>query len=598
MQFTDDGWPLIETLDDAMQGGDGLSRGYDASVAGPFGSVANAAKFVRIPQSQYAQHIARQDRDESSPWHWFKRFSVPILNQGSWGFCTDEATEILTADGWRSWPDYDGHSPVATINPLTHSLEYQRPIARQMFDYNGKMLYANHNRMDFAVTPGHRMYVRKWNEQKRKLNDSYEFTTAENLGWYAGMLAAPSGGFLGTELVELEVEGDRRYDGDDFLAMLALVISDGYAGGSDSTKNWVSFCCFHPSRYDSVAALASRVGFTENPGRKGVWTRYDAGALANWIRANCYTNGLSAIDKRIPDIVKCASSRQILHFLTAYGDQLKAKPLTEFYTSSTQIADDIQELFFKLGKLASIGEREPKTTELATGKKIHAKTSYCIRPASSSSLSVERKKNIEQESYRGNVYCLTVPNGTLVTRRNKSILISGNCWMYGLVGAMQTAYAMAGHKPPHLNAHYPAWLGKNGANRGGWAGEGLGYVRRFGVPTMDVFSGHPSNRAAFDRGEVRASAELHKVVEFSELPRNDLNALCSVLLDPINPRPVTMGLNWWGHLVYAVKVTKDGVLIVNSWGERWGQQGLSVLAWNRSVAFEQIAVERVKPVAI
>jgi hypothetical protein len=256
MQFTDDGWPLIETLDDAMQGGDGLSRGYDASVAGPFGSVANAAKFVRIPQSQYAQHIARQDRDESSPWHWFKRFSVPVLNQGSWGFC----------------------------------------------------------------------------------------------------------------------------------------------------------------------------------------------------------------------------------------------------------------------------------------------------------------------------------------------------WMYGLVGAMQTAYAMAGHRSPHLNAHYPAWLGKNGANRGGWAGEGLGYVRRFGVPTMDVFSGHPSNRAAFDRGEVRASAELHKVVEFSELPRNDLNALCSVLLDPINPRPVTMGLNWWGHLVYAVKVTKDGILIVNSWGERWGQQGLSVLAWNRSVAFEQIAVERVTPV--
>jgi hypothetical protein len=169
----------------------------------------------------------------------------------------------------------------------------------------------------------------------------------------------------------------------------------------------------------------------------------------------------------------------------------------------------------------------------------------------------------------------------------------GFCWMYGLVGAMQTAYAMTGQVPPHLNAHYTAWLGKNGRNQGGWAGEALGYMRRWGVPEMSVFSGHPTSRPLFERGEVQANAEQHKVVEFGELPRNDYEALVSVLLDPINPRPVTMGLNWWGHLIYAVRAVKDGILIVNSWGTNWGQQGLSVLAPNKSVAFEQIAVERV-----
>jgi hypothetical protein len=170
----------------------------------------------------------------------------------------------------------------------------------------------------------------------------------------------------------------------------------------------------------------------------------------------------------------------------------------------------------------------------------------------------------------------------------------GFCWAYGVVGAMQTAYAMTGQNAPHLNAHYPAWLGKNGANRGGWAGEALGYIRRWGVPEMSVFSGHQTNRAMFERGEVVASAKLHGVVEFGELPRNDYEALVSVLLDPINPRPVTMGLNWWGHLIYAVRAVKDGILIVNSWGTNWGQRGLSVLSPSRSVAFEQIAVERVR----
>jgi hypothetical protein len=170
----------------------------------------------------------------------------------------------------------------------------------------------------------------------------------------------------------------------------------------------------------------------------------------------------------------------------------------------------------------------------------------------------------------------------------------GYCWMYGLVGAMQTAYAMTGQKAPHLNAHFTAWLIKNGRNEGGWAGEGMTGLNRFGCPEMAVFSGHPTSRDLFERGEVVANAKQHNVVEFGELPRNDYEALVSVLLDPINPRPVTMGLNWWGHLIYAVRAVKEGVLIVNSWGENWGNKGLSVLAPNKSIAFEQIAVERVK----
>jgi hypothetical protein len=128
----------------------------------------------------------------------------------------------------------------------------------------------------------------------------------------------------------------------------------------------------------------------------------------------------------------------------------------------------------------------------------------------------------------------------------------GYCWMFGTVGGMQCAYAQTGIQSPHLNAHYPAWLGKNGRNQGGWAGEALGYIERFGVPEYGAFPGKPTNRAAFDRREARDNAALHKAVEFAELPRNDYDALCSVLLDPIDPRPVTMGLNWWGHLVVAL----------------------------------------------
>src|SRR6185436_9364435 len=94
-----------------------------------------------------------------------------------------------------------------------------------------------------GVTPGHQMYVRKWDEAKRTLSDSYSFVQAKDIGWYAGLLSSPSGQ-IGTDLVEVEIPGDRRYDGDDLLAMLALIVSDGYVGGTYNTKNWVSFASF------------------------------------------------------------------------------------------------------------------------------------------------------------------------------------------------------------------------------------------------------------------------------------------------------------------------------------------------------------------
>ena len=44
------------------------------------------------------------------------------------------------------------------------------------------------------------------------------------------------------------------------------------------------------------------------------------------------------------------------------------------------------------------------------------------------SLWLRKEENaIETEHYRGEVFCATVPNGTLITRRNGSILMSGNC---------------------------------------------------------------------------------------------------------------------------------------------------------------------------
>jgi C1A family cysteine protease len=173
----------------------------------------------------------------------------------------------------------------------------------------------------------------------------------------------------------------------------------------------------------------------------------------------------------------------------------------------------------------------------------------------------------------------------------------GYCWIFGVVGAMMNAYAMTGGVVPSLNAFPTGYRIKNGRNEGGWGEEALRGIEQYGVVEESLWPGNEARMQNWDRQEVKANAILHKVTESLELPRRDILALVSVLTDPRNPRPVTVGYDWWGHLIYAVRAGwKDGkflVKIVNSWKETWGEKGTAWLTESKAIASEQIAIQRV-----
>jgi hypothetical protein len=179
----------------------------------------------------------------------------------------------------------------------------------------------------------------------------------------------------------------------------------------------------------------------------------------------------------------------------------------------------------------------------------------------------------------------------------------GYCWMFGVVGAMMTAYAMTGVKSPHLNAFPTAYRGKQGRNQGGWGEEALRYINQFGVVENSLWPGNEAKMSNWDRQEVKENAKLHMVTQSLELPQKDLYAILSVLTDPVWPRPVSVGFDWWGHLVYATRAMaldggKFGLMIPNSWGGDWGNQGCAIIDEPKSRASEQIAIQRVIPLVL
>lgn len=174
------------------------------------------------------------------------------------------------------------------------------------------------------------------------------------------------------------------------------------------------------------------------------------------------------------------------------------------------------------------------------------------------------------------------------------------CWMYGTVAGVMLTYAKQGIPVPHLSATGPAAQGKRWAKRGGWAGEAIKYIEKYGIPTVGTWPEHSMDRNLPKNHEVELDAKRHGVVEFEELPGRSFDACVSALLDPKNPCPITLGLSWWGHLVCGTRAVKIdsrnyGIEIVNSWQKSWGNEGFAVLAEKKATPHESVAIKRVTP---
>jgi hypothetical protein len=543
--------------------------------------------YTVIPRDQWTSLITQGQGTFLSDL--IKAAKIPAKDQDGLGYCATADTEVLTEKGFVPWPDYNGTDLLATVNVPTGMLEFQAPLRVHAYEYSGEMIYSTNRRLDFGVTPDHRMLVRKWDEASRRLASEYTFQRAGELGWYCGMMHAPRG-FIGTELRSVGIDDDRTYDGDDFLAMLSLVCSDGYAGGTENTRNWVSFACFDDARHAQLSALALRLGFHEQPGRRGVWIRYNAGALANWIRANCYVHtDLGAAHKRVPALVKLCNQRQIQHFLDCYGDRTHdmSQPDPQFFSTSKQIIDDLQELHLRIGKRSSIHKAEPKSSTLrATGQVIRGKHAlYTLCVSKTERLCLEKKKHIEQDRYNGVVYCATVPNSTLVTRRNGSVLISGNCWVYASTETVEVCRAIQGQpyvslSPESVGGPLTGWR-----NEGGNGLDALQQLTTTGACANSFMDAANSLHSSRWKTGWQADCANHKITA-SWTSVSSFDEVITALLLRI---PVSIGLDWWGHQVLltdpALVGNGYGVVFRNSWGEDWpsaGASGWSTLTESKS----------------
>jgi hypothetical protein len=424
--------------------------------------------------------------------------------------------------------------------------------------------------------------------------------------------------------------GKYELSGDDLISLAALVISDGWISDSEAKENRVGgFCCFNDGRYNIIASLAQRLGIYESAPRK--WTFFSA-ELANWFRESCGCNGRSASAKRVPGIIRFASQRQIKLFLSFFGDQTHTgKRPHQFFSTSDGMIDDLQELLLKCGNRSSIYRAELRAPAVRNdGVPIVSRSSErYLTQWETDHLNLKPRETFKPDYYKGEVFCASVPNSILITRRSGSILISGNsCTANGTCEELE-AQALAQGEPltmrSRLFVYYCSRVieGTVPQDAGATIPDGIAAVQTQGACSetewpydISQFAVQPPDKCYADALQFLALGAQSVNQDLTDLKTalaygNSTTSLArAVRTDPAHglvigilvydsfesdavaasgdvPMPGASENQLGGHCVRLVGYTDNGLadippqsfIMQNSWGTAWGKRGYASIPY-------------------
>lgn len=403
------------------------------------------------------------------------QFMVKQMNRA----CHSSDTETLTENGWKKYEDIHPDDRIATINPRTGNLEYQKPTKKHVHWFSGEMIHFKNHVMDTLVTPEHDMWMRIQSNSAayRKIKASKAsgrrvlFSATPSCEWNEGQFIetfklpdVPSGY---SKLTVQDVAAIRAAKGKMTHRALANVYGVSSAaitrllnttsapqrssiivGPTVNMDAWLEFLGYflsegglshQPKHYlltlsqkkeptaSNISKCLSKLPFVsqEYPRQKDGMRRWNVygKVLCQYLMQN---TGGYCDDKKIPREFLNLPSRQLRILFDALmaGDgswgrwkQAEISTSGSYASTSKQLASDVQELAIKLGYSASV---KPHQDKRAPRKK-----SWIVLICNRKEYWIGKQHSVKTH-YEGPVYCFTVPNGLFITRRNGKVSIHGN----------------------------------------------------------------------------------------------------------------------------------------------------------------------------
>jgi thymidylate synthase ThyX len=362
-------------------------------------------------------------------------------------FCYDAETEVLTDGGWKSWEHVDGSETFATVNPDDGSLEYQRATEHFASHYDGPMYRLQSEQVDLLVTPNHRMWVKALDAQAdRRGEETYgvrhahelmgrSFACCKTVKWSGqddGWIEIPGTARVWTR-ADPGTEATRHYLGSRLPLREFARFLGHWLAESSLSEHQISIA---PDRGESSDAMARNIGSVGLAAGEPVTDPGVPGTQNAALRDHLATCGREADGKQIPDYVHQWGPSVLREFLEAVldgaGSRHEDGGQGEIYTPSQSTADDLQVLAIKAGWSANIrvDDRTGLEKLLPSGQRFkHRRPCYIVSLIKSRTHPLVNhggRRHDSWQAYSGKIYCVKVPNGLLIVRRNGKPVVSGN----------------------------------------------------------------------------------------------------------------------------------------------------------------------------
>lgn len=188
----------------------------------------------------------------------------------------------------------------------------------------------------------------------------------------------------------------------------------------------------------------------------------------------------------------------------------------------------------------------------------------------------------EMEKTKSNFSQLILAHEPYIPSKNQAS--TNFCWFNGVVTCCEGLMALSGQGYTPLSSACGAAQIKGFRNNGGWGGEALDWMVKYGTCPQAMWPNAAIDRRYLTQAAKDAALKFRVTEWYDNMRANSFDVLMTALLNRI---PVALGLDWWRHLIAAfdpVKLGNNayGCRIRNSWSDSWGEKGFGVLTESRS----------------